>query len=411
MAEKGMGHKLKVARHKLLGLVKKDETIVDEDYDRAEAKFNIHVTQAQSVDDEIRVYIETFRKLASSSEMLGDVVSMYYRVPDKTYRAGEVFQNAQAQISKSTQQTVEKLLVDQVQTEWSEYIGFLKAVKGKIAERKKCFEEYDYYYKKLQQMKLKPDKNMEKLPQNEDKLRQAEQAFNQLNSELIEVFNILCDDATIAFNQHLQTLVQAIGELYRNSASASAQLRVLIDNSGEYGCTAGSPKYKSLLKTYGVVPPTPAKSTSSLLPSFRMGKKGQQVSDDEDDTAAPSSQDNSLNGPPPQPLNATAGVKLGVQPESTTVTKKLSNKGFAQLGFDEDDDEHNNDNNKYPPQPVLTGGKRVRALYEFESTNEDELSFREGDVMVVLEECEEGWWRASLNGKEGMIPFNYVEVI
>ena len=35
---------------------------------------------------------------------------------------------------------------------------------------------------------------------------------------------------------------------------------------------------------------------------------------------------------------------------------------------------------------------RCRALYDCEADNDDELSFREGEVIVVVKEEEEEWW-------------------
>ena len=35
---------------------------------------------------------------------------------------------------------------------------------------------------------------------------------------------------------------------------------------------------------------------------------------------------------------------------------------------------------------------RCRALYDCEADNDDELSFREGEIIVVLKEEEEEWW-------------------
>jgi Arf-GAP/SH3 domain/ANK repeat/PH domain-containing protein len=35
---------------------------------------------------------------------------------------------------------------------------------------------------------------------------------------------------------------------------------------------------------------------------------------------------------------------------------------------------------------------RCRALYDCEADNDDELSFREGEIIIVLREEEEEWW-------------------
>ena len=37
-------------------------------------------------------------------------------------------------------------------------------------------------------------------------------------------------------------------------------------------------------------------------------------------------------------------------------------------------------------------GQRCTALYDCDADNEDELTFREGEVIVILREEEEDWW-------------------
>jgi signal transducing adaptor molecule len=71
-----------------------------------------------------------------------------------------------------------------------------------------------------------------------------------------------------------------------------------------------------------------------------------------------------------------------------------------------------------PPQaaqpPVASGTtaatvSRVRALFDFQATEPDELTFRKGDIIAVLESAYKDWWRGLLKGQTGIFPLNYVE--
>lgn len=63
-------------------------------------------------------------------------------------------------------------------------------------------------------------------------------------------------------------------------------------------------------------------------------------------------------------------------------------------------------------EPNIATVSKVRALYDLISYEPDELSFRKGDVITVIESVYRDWWRGLLtNGKVGIFPLNYVTPI
>uniref|UniRef100_A0AAY4DFG6 Rho guanine nucleotide exchange factor (GEF) 7b n=1 Tax=Denticeps clupeoides TaxID=299321 RepID=A0AAY4DFG6_9TELE len=60
-----------------------------------------------------------------------------------------------------------------------------------------------------------------------------------------------------------------------------------------------------------------------------------------------------------------------------------------------------------------SGGQQivVKARFNFQQTNEDELSFSKGDIIHVTRQEEGGWWEGSLSGKTGWFPSNYVREV
>ncbi|XP_050026537.2 uncharacterized protein [Dermacentor andersoni] len=52
--------------------------------------------------------------------------------------------------------------------------------------------------------------------------------------------------------------------------------------------------------------------------------------------------------------------------------------------------------------------RRARVAFSYQPQNEDELQLEVSDVIEVLEEVEEGWWKGVLKGRIGVFPSNFV---
>ncbi|XP_046645050.1 protein kinase C and casein kinase substrate in neurons protein 1-like isoform X2 [Daphnia pulicaria] len=70
---------------------------------------------------------------------------------------------------------------------------------------------------------------------------------------------------------------------------------------------------------------------------------------------------------------------------------------------------------EYPNEALVDNGEPgvpVKALYDYEGAEFDELSFKKGDVFEKLEdEDEQGWCKGRKDGRVGLYPANYVETV
>ncbi|XP_029378261.1 endophilin-A3b [Echeneis naucrates] len=52
-----------------------------------------------------------------------------------------------------------------------------------------------------------------------------------------------------------------------------------------------------------------------------------------------------------------------------------------------------------------------RAMYPFHPNQEGELSFNEGDIIVLSSQVDANWYEGSLSGRSGLFPISYVDVL
>jgi len=59
----------------------------------------------------------------------------------------------------------------------------------------------------------------------------------------------------------------------------------------------------------------------------------------------------------------------------------------------------------------LSPAMYMRALFDYEADDRTSLSFHEGDVILVINQAENGWWDGVIRGVRGWAPSNYFQVI
>lgn len=130
-----------------------------------------------------------------------------------------------------------------------------------------------------------------------------------------------------------------------------------------------------------------------------------------DDSWAPTSSPKPSNDQPFafSPTPAT----LGSSEKSFEQARDYS--ALSNFNSNTDDFSSNTKNQEKSFSPDLSsqpGKKRYRALYAFDARNPDELTINPSDIIIGTEEvCEPGWLSGELNGKSGLFPEAYVELL
>jgi len=87
------------------------------------------------------------------------------------------------------------------------------------------------------------------------------------------------------------------------------------------------------------------------------------------------------------------------------------NEDDGEDGNETDEPKHTHHHQPAANHNPASQSTKAKALYDYDATNDNELSFSEGDVLIITEQDDSGWWFAEKNGRTGFIPNNYVEIL
>ncbi|KAI9199591.1 uncharacterized protein BJ171DRAFT_518015 [Polychytrium aggregatum] len=108
-----------------------------------------------------------------------------------------------------------------------------------------------------------------------------------------------------------------------------------------------------------------------------------------------------------------ADTKTGYSLDRSQFTGRDSGSSRPPNPFSSQDDPFSTPSDSPAPRrpPARPQGRiTATALYDFQGERDGDLSFRKGDLIVVLKktESQDDWWTGRHNGTEGVFPANYV---
>lgn len=96
--------------------------------------------------------------------------------------------------------------------------------------------------------------------------------------------------------------------------------------------------------------------------------------------------------PSSSPVRPAASAVPAAAPPEASAASMLANRGAP------------------PAVPAVRSARKVvRAIYAYHTEDEGELDFDVGEMITIVAENDDGWWKGELNGVTGLFPSNHIQ--
>lgn len=238
----------------------------------------------------------------------------------------------------------------------NKYLGQFKEIKERIAIQETRRIDVERYSRDMKSYTEK--NNTAKLSSIEPKFEVAKNNYASLTDELMTDMPALYEDRILFFDPCFSTYLSGVAEYYRQSTKVTAEVIPLVAHV----------KRESIHNHQRVITPTEESAATHKV-------------------------------------TAVSG---------SNVSSRSSFQNSSSIQSVEDDRKSSLPNSVPPSRPVPNPQKKTlkkaKCIFDFHAQESGELGFITGDILTIHTQNGE-WWEAELNGKKGLIPSNYVEVI
>jgi len=375
---------------------KNDETVdigFKQEHDKFEHNYKILKKLAKEVHD----WTKNLRAISDGHRDLGESISGLYDSGSSLWTLNQTNQAACIEIDKA-RQALEEALVADVVTPIDKYLSQYKLIEKRCTERDRRRVDMDRYRLRVKDLQQHAAQDPTKLPKAEAEYNAAKAGYDEINDELIRDMLALNADRTGFFDPCFAAIILAQANYYARLQQICGQMVgmaghidpkkahdmrfVITDESVTAAAKVYAPgDYQAKAPQYSAAP-----AYSSQPPAYG-GGGGQPAYGGQAPPAygggAPPAYGGGGGGYPPQ---QGTGSTYGAQP--VRAPPSLPGRPGA-------------------PAPRV---EQAQALYAFNAEAPTELSFQPGQILTIITRSGD-WWEAEINGRRGLVPANYLQMM
>jgi len=354
----------------------------------------------------MRKYFSLIRDVQQHHAVIAEEFAKIYESYEGMWETSQKNQQCQIEIDQQ-RASLEGQMNDDVFMPLSEYMGQYKTLKDRCSERDKRKIDMDRFRGEVKSLTEKPPKDPSKLPNAQAKYNCARKGYEDLNSEVCRDMGALYFDRIKFTDPILATFVTVQHTFFDTASRQMSEVSRFIQHID-----------RSAIHRHARVI---SESSAAQNDPYAVGAGGAQTGPPQNVQTFTGSQ--TMSGPPTRVNYPQGGGGYNQGPPQGGYNGSASvggyNPGPSQGGY--------NGGGGAPggfarggatggpparPQSVSTGPPRMvaQALYAFTAQSPAELSFNFGDRITILTQQGE-WWQGEINGKQGLIPSNYVQLI
>uniref|UniRef100_A0A0B6ZHD2 Signal transducing adapter molecule 1 n=1 Tax=Arion vulgaris TaxID=1028688 RepID=A0A0B6ZHD2_9EUPU len=166
-------------------------------------------------------------------------------------------------------------------------------------------------------------------------------------------------------------------------------------------------KLKLMIKTWAEQAEFRDDPSLNLIPSFYASLKAEGC-DFTDSEVKKATTDPSTVRKEEDDIAKAIALSLQEDPGKSTSGRAVSTTGGSSVGSSLYPIYSNTQPSQAQSKPVQKEIRKVRALYDFEAVEDNELTFKAGELICVLDDGDPNWWKGSNHRGEGLFPANFV---